>query len=314
MKKEEPSQPTSVKDLTPAVCENSSVSIFLDTVEYNQGFRAARLLSESKGMVPKEYEGNPGNCMIALNMAKSLGLTIQAFFNWTYPVNGRLGLEAKAIVTIANQSGMFKRGIEFEEIGTIKDGDEWGFRAFAEDARYGTIIEETFTIGDAKAAGWIGNTWWKKLPKMMLKYRAASFLIKLNRPELLGGMNVMEEMRDEFATAPPRNITAEVEAAKKPVSFNGMTGEEAETPAPKKSTSKKEKETPPKSKTIPEACAELDAYMRNESYMEIVDAVLDAQGADGEIVADAINKRNEKACEKILKAIKAKLDNKPAMP
>jgi len=210
--KDEEKNPTavSVNSLTPAVCKDENVSMFLDTVQYNQSYRAARLLSQSRDMIPPQYQGNESNCMLALNMAKSLGLTITMYFQWTYLLKGKLGLESKAIITIANQSGMFKRGIEFDEIGTKKDGDEWGFRAFAEDARYNTIIEETVTIGDAKAAGWITNTWWQKLPRMMLKYRSASFLIKFNRPELLGGMGVKEEMMDEAAN--PIDITDKVNA------------------------------------------------------------------------------------------------------
>lgn len=207
---------TSVKDMTPAVCEQINVSMFLDTVQYNQGFRAARLLAASRGMIPKEYQGNEANCMLALNMAQTLGLTVAAFFQWTYIVHGKLGLESKAIVTIANQSGRFKRGIEFEEIKTREDGDAWGFRAFAEDTEYGVIIEEIVTVGDVKSAGWWQkkDSWWPKLTRMMLKYRAASFLIKLNRPELLGGMGIYEEMRDEglsVPAVPDKNITGEAE-------------------------------------------------------------------------------------------------------
>lgn len=260
----------SVKDLTPAVCESESVGLFLDTVQFDQGFRAARLLSESKGLIPKEYEGNPGNCMLALNMAKSLGLTMQAFFNWTYPVNGRLGLEAKAIVTIANQSGMFARGIEFEEIGSPADGDAWGFRAFAEDKRYGTIISETFTLGDAKAAGWINNTWWKKLPGMMMKYRSASFLIKLNRPELLGGLDVFEELRDEAISAPSRykDITSEVEEVKPETKKPRPKKRKQKTEAPEKPEKKPEDAESTEEKSEPQAAeAENEDGLRESSYL-----------------------------------------------
>jgi len=225
----------SIKELTPAVCEQVNVSMFLDTVQFDQSFRAARLIAMSSGMIPREYQGNEANCMLALNMAQSLGLTVAAFFQWTYIVHGKLGLESKAIVTMANQSKRFKRGIEFEEIGTKADGDAWGFKAFAEDIEYGTIIEEVITIGDAKAAGWYSkkDSWWPKLPRMMLKYRAASFLIKLNRPELLGGMGIYEEMVDESPRAgipPNKNITEEVNAATTP---KAATPKKKVKPAPK---------------------------------------------------------------------------------
>jgi hypothetical protein len=106
----------------------------------------------------------------------------------------------------------------------------------------------------------------------------------------------------------------------KPVSFNGMTGEGAKVEAPKKKSAPKnmkKSEPPPKSKKIPEACAELAAYMKDKSCEKVVDAVLDERGEDGEIIAEAIEKGNEEACKKTLDAIKAALaeaDDKPGMP
>lgn len=300
-------KPISVADLHPVVCADRNISMFLDSDEFGQGMRGAMMMSKTKGMVAKEYEGNPSNCFFSLSMAKALNITPYMFSQWSYFVNGKVGLESKAIISIANASGMFKRGIEFEELGSQKDGDEWGFRAFAEDVRYGTIIEEIFTMGDAKSAGWINNTWWKKLPRMMLKYRAASFLIKMNRPELLGGMNVVEEMRDEFAANPVKDITDEArELNKKPIVFNDSPEPEPEkeklVPEKKAQTAKK---TAAKEPEMPEACWELQSYLNNtdKKMVRIVDEVMNRHGADDAVMKDAIQRGNEEACAAMVKDI-----------
>lgn len=110
-----------------------------------------------------------------------------------------------------------------------------------------------------------------------------------------------------------KDITAEAQEAKTPVSFNGMTGEDVKVSPPKKKSPKKT-EKKPKSKTTLEACEELNEYMKNKSYEKVVDAALDEQGIEGFVAEEAIKNGNEGACEKILKAIKAELEDKPAMP
>jgi hypothetical protein len=308
---EEPTKRKSISDLVPVSCSDPNLSMFLDSNEFDQSFRSARLLSSAKGLVPKEYEGNPANCMLALSMAKTLRITPFMFFQWAYPVNGKFGLEAKAVISIANQSGMFKHGIEFEEIGTKADGDSWGFRAYAEDVRTGKTIEEIFTIGDARSAGWLGNTWWKKLPRMMLKYRSASFLIKFNRPELLGGMGVYEEMRDGEPTLTVKDITKEVEEIPEAQPLPDSQTPPKKTEKPKANgrkangngAAKTHKEEPPKEEDKPTVFQELRALC-NSNVSLMNKAIEDGLIQKGEIAQVCRENNTERATE-ILKVIKS---------
>jgi len=99
---------------------------------------------------------------------------------------------------------------------------------------------------------------------------------------------------------PKKRRLAEV---KKPVSFKAKPKNEKK-PEPAKET-----------RAIPEVCAELQGYMDDVKLTDLVDSVLEAQGADRVIIKDAIDRGNTKACDVTLSAIKAELekDGKPEM-
>jgi Na+-translocating ferredoxin:NAD+ oxidoreductase RnfG subunit len=286
-------------------------SWYLDTNRFEHAQRVAKLFAEAD-IIPKHYRGSIANCVIAFNQATLMGIDPMLFMQKTYPVGGKIGIESQLAIALANKAKVFKDVIQYEISGT---GDQMQCRAFAHTAATNMLCEEICTVQDAKDMGWWnrGGSPWPKQTKKMLRYRSAMNLIRYYCPEVLFGLDCVEEIRDSTRTI---DITAEATEAKAPVSFNGMTGDETKIEAPKKSAPKKTKKSdaPPKAKTIPEACAELAAYMKNKSYTEIVDRVLDEQGMDNIIVDDAIAKGNEKACKKILDAIKAELDDKPAMP
>jgi hypothetical protein len=58
----------------------------------------------------------------------------------------------------------------------------------------------------ANDAGWSKNAIYKSIPEQMLKYRAAVFLIRSHFPEVLFGMQTVEELRDVDA-AQAKNVT-----------------------------------------------------------------------------------------------------------
>lgn len=80
----------------------------------------------------------------------------------------------------------------------------------------GEVIEGvTITIGMAKAEGWYGKAGskWKTMPELMLRYRAAAFLIRTVAPELTLGFQTTEEVRDVI------DITAQAEVTNAPTSL-----------------------------------------------------------------------------------------------
>ena len=171
-------------------------------------WRMAKLFSESD-LVPDHFKRKPANCFIAIQMAMRCKVDPFAFLQKCYIVHGRPAIETQLAVAMANSSGIFKGRIHYEMSG---DGDKRQCRAWASIKDSDEIVEETVSIKMAKDMGWWdkkdrhGNlsSLWPKMPELMLKYRAAMWLIRTNAPEVLMGLLSKEEAVDtvgsEFGT------------------------------------------------------------------------------------------------------------------
>lgn len=166
----------------------------------SQGFeqlqRAAKLLASST-LVPKEYQGNLPNCVIALNMANRIGADPLLVMQNLYLVHGRPGWSATFLIATFNQCGRFS-AMRFEFTGEQGKAD-WGCRAWATEKSTGERIEGSWiTMAMAKAEGWIDKSGskWKTMPQQMLQYRAASFLVRAFAPELSMGLQTQDELQD----------------------------------------------------------------------------------------------------------------------
>lgn len=166
----------------------------------SQGFeqlqRAAKLLASST-LVPKEYQGNLPNCVIALNMANRIGADPLLVMQNLYLVHGRPGWSSQFLIATFNQCGRFS-AMRFEFTG-VEGKADWGCRAWATEKATGERIEGSWiTMTMAKAEGWVDKSGskWKTMPQQMLQYRAASFLVRAFAPELSMGLQTQDELRD----------------------------------------------------------------------------------------------------------------------
>jgi hypothetical protein len=59
-------------------------------------------------------------------------------------------------------------------------------------------VSDTITIKMAKDEGWFdkGGSKWKTMPRQMMMYRAASFFARAHCPEVLLGIQTVEEVQD----------------------------------------------------------------------------------------------------------------------
>lgn len=158
--------------------------------------RAANILSKST-LVPKEYQGNVANCIIALNMANRMGADPLMVMQNLYIVHGRPGWSSQFLISTFNTSGKFS-ALRYEWVGE-RGTDDWGCRAWAiEKATGQKLVGATVTIGLAKKEGWYSKNGskWQTMPEQMLMYRAASWFIRAYAPELAMGMHTAEELYD----------------------------------------------------------------------------------------------------------------------
>jgi len=185
IQQQEPS--AQVPDVVPGFGSKNALEVAL---------RAANVLAKST-LVPKEYQGNVANCMIALNMANRMGADPLMVMQNLYIVHGRPCWSSQFLISTFNTSGKFS-ALRYEWVGE-KGKDNWGCRAWAiEKATGEKLVGATVTIGLAKEEGWYqkNGSKWKTMPEQMLMYRAASWFIRAYAPELAMGMHTAEELYD----------------------------------------------------------------------------------------------------------------------
>lgn len=177
----------------------------LSTFEHAQ--RVAKMLSSSS-LIPDVYKNNIQNTMIALEMANRIGASPLMVMQNLYIVHGKPSWSSSFIIAALNSSKKFSP-VRFELNG---EGDEYGCFAWAYDASNNEKLNgPKITMKMAKLEGWIdkNGSKWKTMPELMLRYRAAAFFGRLYAPEIMMGMQTMEEVVDVEARPFEPEITVD---------------------------------------------------------------------------------------------------------
>lgn len=155
--------------------------------DLDEAMRFADMLASS-ALVPKDYVGKPGNCLVAIQWGMELGLQPMQAMQSIAVINGRPSLWGDAML------GLVKSHPEFEWIKEECDGNV----ATCTIKRRGEPeVSQTFTMEDAKRAGLTGKQGpWTQHPKRMLQMRARGFALRDSFPDALRGLISHEEARD----------------------------------------------------------------------------------------------------------------------
>lgn len=191
---------TTIASLRPQQQDVANLPVVSVGLTSLQGFelaqRAAKLLASST-LVPKEYQGNLSNCVIALNMAARVGADPLMVMQNLVIVHGRPTWSSQFLIATVNTCGRFS-ALRYEFFGQ-QGTDGWGCRAWAiEKATGEKLVGTDITIAIAKKEGWYGKNGskWQSIPQQMLMYRAGSWWTRAYAPELSMGLHTAEEMRD----------------------------------------------------------------------------------------------------------------------
>jgi len=203
------SVPTPVPMQAPApvqkIIPQQQVTVSLDTEGgFNLLQREAQMFAASN-LVPQQFQNNVANCGIALNMAIRMQADPMSVLQNLYIVHGRPAWSSSFLIAMFNKSGRYG-SIKYEMVGQAGT-DSYGCRATCTELSTGeTIVGPTVTMAMAKADGWYGKNGskWKSLPELMLRYRAAAFLVRTTAPELTMGISTVEEMSDVYNDADVR--------------------------------------------------------------------------------------------------------------
>lgn len=183
----------------PEVASLPSVSVGFNTLQsFELAQRGAKLLAAST-LVPKEYQGNLPNCVIALNMASRIGADPLLVMQNLYVVHGRPGWSAQFTIACFNQCGRFS-AMRYKFTGT-EGKDDWSCQAYATEKETGELIfGPVISIAMAKKEGWYSKNGskWQTIPQLMLMYRAGAWLARTHAPEISMGLQTTEELHDVY--------------------------------------------------------------------------------------------------------------------
>ncbi|MFB4275811.1 recombinase RecT [Nonomuraea sp. MTCD27] len=149
----------------------------------------AKALSVSN-LLPKQYQGQPGNVLYAVEFGQSLGISTMAAILGVHIIEGRASASSGLISALVRRAGHRLRvWVERDSAGSLvaavativrKDDPDFEFRA-------------TWTMGRAQAAGLAGKQVWKNYPEAMLKARAISEVAREACEEELSGVGYTPE-------------------------------------------------------------------------------------------------------------------------
>lgn len=182
------------KEMTTPVSRDIKLgtNIFSGFQEFQVAQRMAQALASST-IVPKDYQENIGNCIIALEMANRLNTSPMMVMQNLYIVNGRPAWSSQYIVAMINASRKYKTELQYDLSG---EGMNMSCYAFAEDHNDHIVKGPVITMAMAKAEGWLdkNGSKWKTMPEVMIRYRAASFFGRLNCPDMIMGIYSTDEV------------------------------------------------------------------------------------------------------------------------
>lgn len=159
---------------------------------FGEQMHFAEVVSQAKGMLPRAYEGNPANVLVAVQYGASLGIEPMAALQNIDVIQGKPTLSAKAVAALVRAGG-HKLWIAEDETRksvtcTIVRGDD---------------KEHPFTatrdMAWAQQMGLTGKDNYKKQPMTMLMWRAITACANKACPELflgLGGAYTADELHD----------------------------------------------------------------------------------------------------------------------
>jgi len=169
---------------------------FTSRVNFQELYDMGKMFSIS-ALVPKEYQGKPMDCAIAVDMANRMGVNPMMVMQNLYVVKGRPSWSGQACMALISGSGKFRN---IKHVYTGKKGENtWGCYVQAVRVEDGETVTGTeITIEMAKNEGWYGKdgSKWKTMPEQMLAYRASAFFARVHIPNALMGMHVEGEAED----------------------------------------------------------------------------------------------------------------------
>ena len=188
-----------------------SKGIFGSSDNWLMAGQMAQALSQST-IVPKDYQGNQANAMVAIEIANRLQTSPLMVMQNLYVIQGRPSWSAQFLIASVNGSGKYDMELQYDEKND-KAGKPYSCQCWTmKDGR--KVTGPVIDMEMAKAEGWTTKSMskWKTMPQIMLRYRAASFFARMNCPEMTIGFYTKEEVVDgDFKEYPLEEMRQSIE-------------------------------------------------------------------------------------------------------
>lgn len=157
---------------------------------FDEALQFSRFLAESE-MVPKQYRGKAGDCLIAMQWGYEVGLKPLQALQSIAAINGKPNLYGDAGKAILLAAGCI---IEEDDIALVEKNGRGRCRI----TRPGRPpVERTFSVDNAKTAGlWNKEGPWRLYPWRQMAWRAFWFAARDAASDLLRGFGGVEEAID----------------------------------------------------------------------------------------------------------------------
>ena len=171
---------------------------------FTDDWKIATQLAKST-LFPDEFQGHPENVVVAIGMAKKMGMDTFTVAQNLHLIKGRLSWSGSFCKTLIEKTGQYK-DLDLVYIGE-EGKDSFGCYLEATRIRDGKRIKgNKVTVELAKKEGWwskkdkYGNetSKWSTMTAQMLGYRAMAFFARLYCPEALNGVMTGEEVIDTY--------------------------------------------------------------------------------------------------------------------
>ena len=167
-------------------------------------------------LVPKDYQGKPANCFVAIQWGLECGLAPLQALQSIAVINGKPSMYGDALLAMVRADSRCL-GVHEEQ----KDG--LAVCIIKRKHSDGSVeeIKRTFSMKQAQQAGLSNRPTWKAYPQRMLQHRARGNAIRDAFPDVIHGLISTEEAQDYDE---PKDVTPRQEAVAAPT-IEELTGE-----------------------------------------------------------------------------------------
>ena len=189
-----PDEPiTETPQETALAAAPSTALNYMDSTALNKAYKSATIFAQSD-LVPDTYRNKPQNVMIAMDLASRMGISMMQVMQNLYIVKGHPAWSGQYCISAINGCGKFS---PLKFIWADDNGGSCTAKA-TRLADSEVCYSEAISMQMAKNEGWLdkNGSKWKTMPRQMMMYRAASFFARVYCPDVLMGMQTVEEVKD----------------------------------------------------------------------------------------------------------------------